>query len=56
MLERALELSGQELHQANSELRGVLAALPDVLFRVGADGTIILNSEAELYLAGKCLR
>ena len=38
-LERALELSSRDLFQANSELRGVLQALPDVLFRIDAAGT-----------------
>ncbi len=40
MLERALELSSGELFQANSELRGVLQALPDVLFRIDANGAV----------------
>jgi PAS domain S-box-containing protein len=40
MVERALELSSGELHAANAELRGVLQVLPDLLFRVGADGRI----------------
>jgi two-component system, cell cycle sensor histidine kinase and response regulator CckA len=40
MVERALALSSSELHAANSELRGVLQVLPDVLFRVGADNQI----------------
>ena len=41
MLERALELSSGELFQANGELRGILQALPDVLFRVDANGAVI---------------
>ncbi len=41
MLERALELSSGELFQANSELRGVLQALPDLLFRIDAAGAVI---------------
>ena len=40
MVERALALSSGELHAANAELRGVLEVLPDVIFRVGADGRI----------------
>jgi signal transduction histidine kinase len=40
MLERALDLSSQELFQANSELRGVLETLPDTLFRISTDGKI----------------
>ncbi|MDB4882322.1 MAG: hypothetical protein JWL95_1088 [Gemmatimonadetes bacterium] len=34
LVERALELSSAELHSANSELRGVLQVLPDLIFRV----------------------
>ena len=41
MHERALELSSRELFQTNSELRGVLQALPDVLFRIDAAGTVV---------------
>lgn len=40
LVERALELSSNELHAANAELRGVLRVLPDLLFRVGADNAI----------------
>jgi len=38
MVERALDLSSQELLRANSELRAVLDALPDCLFCVDAEG------------------
>jgi signal transduction histidine kinase/CheY-like chemotaxis protein len=38
LVERAIELSSQELHQANLELRGVLEALPDLLFRIDWNG------------------
>jgi two-component system, cell cycle sensor histidine kinase and response regulator CckA len=41
MLERALELSSQELLQANSEMRAVFLALPDLLFRIDHQGTIL---------------
>jgi signal transduction histidine kinase/ActR/RegA family two-component response regulator len=41
VLERALELSTRELFQSSAELRGVLGALPDVLFRIDADGRVI---------------
>ncbi len=41
VIERALELSSGELFQANSELRGILQALPDVLFRIDAAGAVI---------------
>ncbi len=40
LLRRSLELSSEELHEANAELRGVLQALPDLLFRVQNEGTI----------------
>ncbi len=40
MLERALDLSSGELFRANAELRGILQALPDTLFRVDVDGTV----------------
>jgi signal transduction histidine kinase len=41
MLERALELSSQELLQANSEMRAIFQAIPDLLFRLDGDGTIL---------------
>ncbi len=40
MLERALELSSQELLQANSEMRAVIQAFPDVFLWLDFDGTI----------------
>jgi PAS domain S-box-containing protein len=40
LVERALELSSKELHDANAELRGVLQVLPDLLFRVQADNRL----------------
>ncbi len=40
MLERALDLSSDELLQANSELRAVFQAIPDLLFRLDAEGCI----------------
>src|SRR5512140_1134527 len=54
LVERALELSSKELHDANAELRGVLQVLPALLFRVQADNRIcavmqggsVLNSPA----------
>src|SRR5580693_1635353 len=45
MLERAIELSSNELFHANAELRGVLKALPDLLFRLDADGRIFELTE-----------
>ena len=41
MLERSLELSSQELLQANSEMRAILQALPDLYFVLKEDGTIL---------------
>jgi PAS domain S-box-containing protein len=41
MLERSLELSSQELLQANSEMRAIFQAMPDLLFRINFDGTIV---------------
>ena len=40
LVERSLELSSQELLQANAEMRLVIQALPDVVMRLDADGTI----------------
>jgi signal transduction histidine kinase/ActR/RegA family two-component response regulator len=37
---RALELSSEELRATNAELHGVLRSLPDLLFRVRADGRV----------------
>jgi signal transduction histidine kinase/ActR/RegA family two-component response regulator len=41
MLERALELSSQEIHQKNLELREVLASLPDLLFRIDKNDRVM---------------
>lgn len=41
MLERSLELSSQELFEANSEMRAIFEAIPDLLFRVDPDGVIL---------------
>ncbi len=41
MLERSLELSSQELLQANSEMRAIFEAVPDIFFRVDISGTIL---------------
>jgi PAS domain-containing protein len=40
MLERALELSSQELLDANTEMRAVLDGLPDLYFRLDAQGRV----------------
>ena len=41
MLERSLELSSQELLQANYEVRAIFLAIPDLLFRLDGDGRIL---------------
>ena len=41
MLERSLDLSSQELLHANSEMRAVFQAFPDLLFRTDHSGTIV---------------
>lgn len=41
MIERSLELSSQELLQANSEMRAVFQAFPDQLFRTDRLGAIL---------------
>jgi len=41
MLERSLELSSQELLQANSEMRVVFEAVPDIFLRIDASGKIL---------------
>lgn len=41
MIERSLELSSQELMRANSEMRAVFQAIPDLLFRIDHSGLIL---------------
>jgi PAS domain S-box-containing protein len=41
MLERSLELSSQELLQANRDLRAIFDLLPDMFFRVSGEGVIL---------------
>jgi PAS domain S-box-containing protein len=41
MLEHSLELSSYELLQANSEMRAIFLAIPDLLFRLDAEGKIL---------------
>ncbi len=53
MLERSLELSSQELLQANSEMRAVFQAFPDIFFRLDKEGTILeykTGSTTDLYI------
>jgi PAS domain S-box-containing protein len=41
MIERSLELSSQELIQANSEVHAIFLAIPDLLFRLDSEGRIL---------------
>ncbi len=41
MLERSLDLSSQELLQANSQMRAIFQAFPDFFFRLNSDGVIL---------------
>ncbi len=41
MLERSLDLSSRELLQANSQMRAIFQAFPDLFFRLNADGVIL---------------
>jgi PAS domain S-box-containing protein len=41
MLERSLDLSSHELLQANSEMRALIQAFPDLLFRIDSHGKIL---------------
>jgi PAS domain S-box-containing protein len=41
MLEHSLDLSSQELRDANAELRAVFQAIPDVVLRLDRQGTIL---------------
>jgi signal transduction histidine kinase len=41
LLERSLDLSSQELLQANVDVRAIVQAFPDVFLWLGADGTIL---------------
>jgi two-component system, cell cycle sensor histidine kinase and response regulator CckA len=56
MMSQTIELSAQELAQANSEMRTVFHALPDLLFRIDRTGTILdvkAGANAELLLDPK---
>jgi PAS domain S-box-containing protein len=53
MLERSIDLSSQELLQANSEMRALIQAFPDILFRIDSNGIILdfrTGSKTDLYL------
>jgi PAS domain S-box-containing protein len=41
MLERSIEISSQELVEANTQIRSIFQALPDMFLRIDADGKIL---------------
>jgi len=41
MMERSLEVSSQELLEANSEIQAIFQAIPDLVFRLDQQGTIL---------------
>lgn len=52
MLERALDLSSKEMLQINAEMRAVFQALPDMLFVIDENGTIMdhkAGTSADVY-------
>ena len=56
MLEHSLDLSSQELLQANSQLRAIFQALPDLMFRLEQDGKIVdykMGNGVDLYVSPK---
>jgi signal transduction histidine kinase/CheY-like chemotaxis protein/PAS domain-containing protein len=58
MLERSLEMSSQELLQANSDMRAIFQVLPDLFFRIDSEGTILdykAGSQTEFYTDPKSL-
>jgi PAS domain S-box-containing protein len=60
MLERSLDLSSQELLQANSEMRAVIQAFPDIFFRIDSNGKILdykvgAGSKSDLFVKDNLL-
>ena len=58
MLERSLDLSSQELLQKNSEIRAIIQAFPDLLFRINYSGEILeykFSDQADLFSPHKNL-
>ncbi len=58
MLERSLDMSSQELLQANSDMRAIFQVLPDLFFRLDSEGTILdykAGSETDFYADPKYL-
>ena len=41
MLERSIEISSNELVEANSQMRSIFQALPDMFLRIDADGKVL---------------
>ena len=41
LMERSLELSSHELLEVNSEIRAIFQAIPDLVFRLDHEGTIL---------------
>jgi len=41
LLERSLDVSSQELMELNSEIRAILQAIPDLVFRLDEQGTVL---------------
>jgi len=58
MLERSLEISSQELLQANSEMQAILTAIPDLFFHLDESGAIIYHKagkDKDLFIPSKNL-
>ena len=55
MLERSLELSSQELIEANNELRAIFEALPDIVLRADREGRVVQMKAANVVDAQACL-
>lgn len=47
MLERSLEISSQELIQANSAKQAVIEAYPDIFFQINQDGMVVSYQEGQ---------
>ena len=52
MLERSLDLSSQELIQANGELRAIFEALPDIFLRVDREGRVVQMKSGNALIEG----
>ncbi|HEX2061213.1 MAG TPA: PAS domain-containing protein, partial [Thermoanaerobaculia bacterium] len=55
MLERSLDLSSQELIEANNELRAIFEALPDIVLRADRSGRVVQMKSANVLDAHDCL-